>query len=115
MEQQKKKIWKNYCLTILFYFIFWLFAACSKFPGQKLNSSHSCNQSHSSENTGFLTRWATQKGLFILHLKMHGYGKLWFDKVTMSIVKRQMINKEETALTHIIGKGFISLIFKEFP
>lgn len=36
-------------------------------------------------------------------------------KITMSIVKRQMINKEEIVPTHIIVKGLISLIFKELP
>ena len=32
-----------------------------KFPGQRLNPRHSCDPSHSSDNTRSLTHWATRE------------------------------------------------------
>ena len=47
----------------LFFFFFFSRHTCSmqKFPGQGSNPSHSCNQSHSSDNARSLNCWATRE------------------------------------------------------
>ena len=53
-----------YICTIPFLIIFGHAHCMRKFPGQEWNSSHSCNQSHSSENTRSLTCCATIETLY---------------------------------------------------
>ena len=42
-------------------FWFWPCLQHTKFPSQRLNLRHSCNQSHSSDNTRSLTYWAMRE------------------------------------------------------
>ena len=55
----------KYYSNKIFHVFPWLFFghahSMQKFPGQGLNARHSSNQSLSSENTGFLTHWATRE------------------------------------------------------
>ena len=55
-----------------------------KLLGQGSNPCHSCNQSHSSENTGSLTCWVTRELLGVPVFKIHTPGCtsqwLWFCK-----------------------------------
>ena len=67
--------------SIFFFFFFFLAtsAACVKFPGQGLNSHHSCHQSHSSDHTGSLTHWATrelQESIFLTKKNIHIIGNM---------------------------------------
>ena len=58
-------VWKS-SLLFCWFIYFGHVHGIQKFLGQRLNPSHSCNQSHSSDNAGSLTHWATME-LLLFH------------------------------------------------
>ena len=97
-ENWKKQVSNNIYRTVSFFFFLFSFGhTCGlwKLPGEELNPCHHSNQSHSCDDAGSLTHWATRELEYSLDY-VNAFVTKW--KKFIFMVGTNMSQREETVL-----------------